>query len=167
MSDRHEAVPAPGDCHDVPALDDSQGRGPAMTSLVLTPTWIFHKPRLAAKPGLEAAMWRRTAARLRNTLRLDSWRVSLHLAHTLWVTLPPSPCAGPAAGTLRAGPTPSVLHAGQDDACKMCSLEATARACLIQLPPVAARGGEKRCGQESAPMCFHKATTEACSSPSS
>ena len=50
--------------------------------------------------GLEAAMCRRTAARLRNRPRLDSWPVSLHLAHTKRVTRLPSPCTGPATGTL-------------------------------------------------------------------
>jgi hypothetical protein len=73
---------------------------PAMTSLVRTstrisliPTWSF-----AAQHGLEAAMWRRTAARLRNRPQLESWPVSVHLAR---VARHPSPgAAGPAAGTL-------------------------------------------------------------------
>ena len=43
-------------------------------------------------------MWRRTAARLRNRPRLDSWLVSVHLTRVAWH---PSPCAaGLAAGTL-------------------------------------------------------------------
>ena len=46
-------------------------------------------------------MWRRTAARLRNRPRLESWPVSVHLAHTKRVDRHPSPgAAGPAAGTL-------------------------------------------------------------------
>ena len=53
---------------------------PAMTSLVRTSTWISRKPSLAARHGFEAAMWRITAARLRNRHRLDSWPVSVHLA---------------------------------------------------------------------------------------
>jgi hypothetical protein len=58
-------------------------------------------PRLAARHGLEAAMWRRTAARLRNRPRLESWPVSVHLAHTKRVNRHPSPdAAGPAPGTL-------------------------------------------------------------------
>ncbi len=55
---------------------------PAMTSLVWTSTWISRKPILAAQHGLQAAMWRRTADRLRNRPLLESWPVSLHLAHT-------------------------------------------------------------------------------------
>ena len=73
---------------------------PAMTSLVRTSTWISRKPMLAMKHGLEAAMCRRTAAQLRNRPRLESWPVSLHLAHTKRVTRLPSPCTGPATGTL-------------------------------------------------------------------
>ncbi len=76
---------------------------PAMTSLVQTSTWISRKPSLAARHGLEGAMWCRTAARLRNSLRhrLDSWLVSVHLAHTKQVAGHPSPgAAGPAASTL-------------------------------------------------------------------
>ena len=60
-------------------------------------------PSLAAlaRHGLEAAMWRRTAARLRNRPRLDSWPVSVHLAHTKRVDRHLIPgAAGPAAGTL-------------------------------------------------------------------
>jgi hypothetical protein len=58
-------------------------------------------PSLAARHSLEAAMWRRTAARLRNRPRLESWPVSVHLAHTKRVARNPSPgAAGPAAGTL-------------------------------------------------------------------
>ena len=58
-------------------------------------------PSLAARHGFEAAMWRRTAARLRNRPRLDSRPVSVHLAQTKRVTRHPSPgAAGPAAGTL-------------------------------------------------------------------
>ena len=58
-------------------------------------------PSLAARQGLEAAMWRRTAARLRNRPRLDSWPVSVHLAHTKRVARHPSPgAAGPVGGTL-------------------------------------------------------------------
>ena len=61
-------------------------------------------PSLTARHGLEAAMWRRTAARLRNRPRLESWPVSVtvHLAHTKRVARhPASPgAAGPAAGTL-------------------------------------------------------------------
>ncbi len=73
----------------------------AMTSLVLTSTWISRKPSLAAWHGWEAAMWCRTAARLRNRHRLDSWPDPVHLAHTKRVALHPSPgAAGPAAGTL-------------------------------------------------------------------
>jgi hypothetical protein len=66
---------------------------PAMTSLVRTSTWISLKPILAAQHGLEATMWRLTAARLRNRPRLESWPVSLHLAHTKRVTRYPSPGA--------------------------------------------------------------------------
>ena len=80
------------------------GRGsraaPAMTSesLVRTSTWISLMPSLTARHGLEAAMWRRTAARLRNRPQLESWPVSVHLAR---VARHPSPgAAGPAAGTL-------------------------------------------------------------------
>ena len=60
---------------------------------------------LAAEQGLKAAMWRWTAARLRNRPRLESWPVSLHLAHTKRVSLSvrvaarPSSESGP-AGTL-------------------------------------------------------------------
>ena len=55
----------------------------------------------AARHGLEAAMWRRTAARLRNRPRLESCPVSVHLAHTKRVAWHPSPgAAGPTAGTL-------------------------------------------------------------------
>ena len=60
-------------------------------------------PSLAARHGLDAAMWRRTAARLRNRPRLarDSWPVSVHLAHTKQVARHPSPgAAGPVGGTL-------------------------------------------------------------------
>ena len=58
-------------------------------------------PSLAARHCLEAVMWRRTAARLRNRPQLESWLVSVHLAHTKRVTRHPSPgAAGPAAGTL-------------------------------------------------------------------
>ena len=58
-------------------------------------------PSLAARHDLEAAMWRRTAARLRNRPRLESWPVSVHLAHTKRVARHLSPvAAGPAAGTL-------------------------------------------------------------------
>ena len=58
-------------------------------------------PSLAARHGLEAAMWRRTAARLRNRPQLDSWPVSVHLAHTKLVARHPSPgAAGPVGGTL-------------------------------------------------------------------
>ena len=72
-----------------------------MTSLVRTSTWISWKPRLAALHCLEAAIWRRIAARLRNRHRLDSWPVSVHLAHTKRVAGHPSPgAAGQAAGTL-------------------------------------------------------------------
>ena len=72
-----------------------------MTSLVWTSTWISLMPSLAARHGLEAAMWRRTAVRRRNRPRLESWPVSVHLAHTKRVDRHPSPgAAGPAAGTL-------------------------------------------------------------------
>ena len=58
-------------------------------------------PSLAARHCLEAAMWRRTAARLRNMPLLDSWPVSVHLAHTKRVAQHLRPgSAGPAAGTL-------------------------------------------------------------------
>ena len=60
-------------------------------------------PSLAARHSLEAAMWRRTAARLRNRplLARDSWPVSVHLAHTKRVARHPSPgAAGPVGGTL-------------------------------------------------------------------
>ncbi len=55
---------------------------PAITSLVRTSTWISRKPIFAAQHGLEAAMWRRTAARLRNRPLLESCPVSLHLGHS-------------------------------------------------------------------------------------
>ncbi len=58
---------------------------------------------LAAEQGLEAAMWRRTAARLRNRPRLESWPVSLHLAHTkrVSVRVAARPCSESGqAGTL-------------------------------------------------------------------
>ena len=46
-------------------------------------------------------MWRRTAAQLRNRPLLDSWPVSVHLAHTKRVALHPSSgAAGPVGGTL-------------------------------------------------------------------
>ena len=46
-------------------------------------------------------MWRRTAARLRNRPRPDSWPVSVHLAHTKRVARHPSPgAAGPVVSTL-------------------------------------------------------------------
>ena len=73
---------------------------PAMTSLVRTSTWISRIPSLAARhlDGLEAAMWRQTAARLRNRPQLESWLISVHLTRVAWH---PSPgAAGPAAGTL-------------------------------------------------------------------
>ena len=60
-------------------------------------------PILAARHGLEAEIWRRTAARLRNRPRLDSWPVSVHLEHTKRVarhSIPARGAAGPAAGTL-------------------------------------------------------------------
>ena len=61
-------------------------------------------PILAAEHGLLAAMWRWTADRLRNRPRLESWPVSLHLAHTKRVSVAalPGPCSGQAAraGTL-------------------------------------------------------------------
>ena len=58
-------------------------------------------PSLAARHGLEAAMWRWTAAQLRNRPRRDSGQDLVHLAHTKRVTRHPSPgAAGPAAGTL-------------------------------------------------------------------
>ncbi len=58
-------------------------------------------PSFDERHGLEAAMWRRTAARLRNRARLESWPVSVHLAHTKRVNWHPSPgAAGPAPGTL-------------------------------------------------------------------
>ena len=83
--------------------DPAPPPAPAMTSLVRTSTWISRpgKPSLAARHGLEAAIWRRTAARLKNRHRLDSWPVSVHLAHTNRVAGHPSPgAAGPAADTL-------------------------------------------------------------------
>ncbi len=42
---------------------------------------------LAVEQGLNAAMWRWTAARLRNRPQLESWPVSLHVAHTKRVSL--------------------------------------------------------------------------------
>ena len=58
-------------------------------------------PSLAARHCLEAAMWRRTATRLRNRPQLDSWPVSVHLAHTKRVARHPSPgAAGLVGGTL-------------------------------------------------------------------
>ncbi len=58
-------------------------------------------PSFAARHGLEAVMCRQTAARLRNRPRLESWPVSVHLAHTKRVNQHPSPgAAGPAPGTL-------------------------------------------------------------------
>jgi hypothetical protein len=58
---------------------------------------------LAAEQGFEAAMWRWTAAQLRNRHRLESWPVSLPLAHTKHVSVRVAarPCSesGP-AGTL-------------------------------------------------------------------
>ena len=58
-------------------------------------------PSLAALHCLEAAMWRRTATRLRNRPQQDSWQVSVHWAHTKRVARHPSPgAAGPVGGTL-------------------------------------------------------------------
>jgi hypothetical protein len=42
----------------------------------------FQIPILAVEQGFEARVWLWTAARLRNRPLLESWQVSLHLAHT-------------------------------------------------------------------------------------
>ena len=75
---------------------------PAMTSPGRASTWISRKPMSAARQDLAAAMWRRTAARLRNRPRLDSWPVAVQWAHTNRVTVTPSPdlAGGPAGMSL-------------------------------------------------------------------
>ena len=73
---------------------------PAMTSPARTSTWISRKPRSAARQGLEAAMCRRTAARLWNSPRLESRPVAVQCAQTNRVTALPLPvsAAGPGTG---------------------------------------------------------------------
>ena len=69
---------------------------PAMTSPDRASTRISLKPRSAAKQALAALMWRRTAARLRNSPRLESLPVCEQLTQTKRVT--PHWIGGPAAG---------------------------------------------------------------------
>ncbi len=59
---------------------------PAMTSPDRASTRISLKPRSAAKQALAALMWRRTAARLRNSPRLESLPVVVQLTQTKRVT---------------------------------------------------------------------------------
>ena len=69
---------------------------PAMTSPDRASTRISLKPRSAAKQALAALMWRRTAARLRNSPRLESLPVFVQLTQTKRVT--PHWIGGPASG---------------------------------------------------------------------
>jgi hypothetical protein len=72
---------------------------PAMMSPEGASSWICRMPSCTAWLGFEAAMWRRTAARLRNRQWLDSLPVEVQGAHTKRVTRP-SPSVswtGPAA----------------------------------------------------------------------
>lgn len=67
-----------------------------MTSPDRASTRISLKPRSAAKQALAALMWRRTAARLRNSPRLESLPVFVQLTQTKRVT--PHWIGGPASG---------------------------------------------------------------------
>ncbi len=51
---------------------------PAMTS----PAWISVKPRSVANQALEARMWQRTPAQLRNSQRDEKWLVAVELTQT-------------------------------------------------------------------------------------
>jgi hypothetical protein len=71
-----------------------------MMSPELASIWICRMPSCAAWHGFEAAMWRRTAARLRNRPWLDSLPVEVQWAQSKRVPRPgPSPSGPWTAGT--------------------------------------------------------------------
>ena len=78
-----------GDVRQAQAQQRPPPPAPAMTSPALVSTWISFKPRSAAKQALEARMWRRTPALLRNSPRLERWQVDVQLTQTKRVAVPP------------------------------------------------------------------------------
>ena len=111
---------------------------PAMTSPGRASTWISRMPKSAARQDLAAAMWRRTAARLRNRPRLDSWPVAVQWAHTNRVTVTPSPnlAVGPAGLSLALAAMTATATSKRvlkvDVTCIACHRRRTSL--LVQLP---------------------------------